>query len=194
MVGLSQHNALLDTCDLALKRADDASVLVFFTHHRPHLMDRDMNFFVSAKERGWFCQEVLTQKFKVRCPRTMLFRIINLRHLSSLCSQRIPETKKYDRRCTAGALHAKLQKYKRNKYAPYQSVNKSVLLENKDRTRKKQIEFEETCFKSSFRWIAWGSIVVVQSFGRLRRSHRDTFISSNSPLRFPEYQSLIQNH
>ncbi|KLO18922.1 nicotinamide N-methyltransferase [Schizopora paradoxa] len=67
----SQHGALLDTCDLALKRANDnelPSVLVFFTHHRPHLLDRDMIFFDLARQRGWVCQEVLTQKFKPMFP------------------------------------------------------------------------------------------------------------------------------
>ncbi|KAK0448346.1 nicotinamide N-methyltransferase [Desarmillaria tabescens] len=47
----SQHDALLNTCEQATP-----SVLVFYTHHRPHL------------GRGWHCQEILTQKFEPMFP------------------------------------------------------------------------------------------------------------------------------
>lgn len=40
-------------------------LLVFYTHHRPHLAHRDMEFFSKAQERGWICEEVLTQTFPV---------------------------------------------------------------------------------------------------------------------------------
>ncbi|WFD34465.1 nicotinamide N-methyltransferase [Malassezia cuniculi] len=50
------HGALLDTCDLCLK--DDAPALVFFSHHRPHLADRDMAFFALAEQRGYTCTHV----------------------------------------------------------------------------------------------------------------------------------------
>ncbi|OBZ77623.1 Protein N-methyltransferase NNT1 [Grifola frondosa] len=80
----SQHDALLNTCDLTLsKRCSSAAsnennarsshsigpcLLVFYTHHRPHLAHRDMEFFVKAKERGWFCEEILTEKFPPMFP------------------------------------------------------------------------------------------------------------------------------
>jgi hypothetical protein len=41
-------------------------VLVFYTHHRPHLAHRDMEFFEMAGEMGWGCEKVLTERFPVR--------------------------------------------------------------------------------------------------------------------------------
>ncbi|KAF8873886.1 putative methyltransferase-domain-containing protein [Infundibulicybe gibba] len=64
----SQHDALLKTCDLALDRHPSSSVLVFFTHHRPHLAHRDMQFFTKASDGGWRCEEILTRKFPPMFP------------------------------------------------------------------------------------------------------------------------------
>ncbi|OCH84344.1 hypothetical protein OBBRIDRAFT_821920 [Obba rivulosa] len=72
----SQHDALLRTCDEALSKrsAPDASgspvpaLLVFYTHHRPHLAHRDMEFFLKAQGSGWLCEEILTQKFPPMFP------------------------------------------------------------------------------------------------------------------------------
>ncbi|EIN04216.1 hypothetical protein PUNSTDRAFT_76907 [Punctularia strigosozonata HHB-11173 SS5] len=78
----SQHDALLKTCDLALAErptsptssasssAEEAGpcVLVFYTHHRPHLADRDMQFFEKARERRWRCEEILTERFPPMFP------------------------------------------------------------------------------------------------------------------------------
>ncbi|KAF8059837.1 hypothetical protein FPV67DRAFT_1564496 [Lyophyllum atratum] len=72
----SQHDALLATCELALARIPSGSlvssfspsVLVFYSHHRPHLAHRDMEFFQKAEERGWQCEEVLTRKFTPMFP------------------------------------------------------------------------------------------------------------------------------
>ncbi len=74
-----QHEAMLKSCELALsKRKPSESpeggaqsrpppcALVFYTHHRPHLADRDMDFFTKARERGWHCEEILTRKYPVR--------------------------------------------------------------------------------------------------------------------------------
>ena len=53
------HPALLDTCDRCLSEeavTDELStpcVLVFFTHHRPHLAYKDMAFFDMAEVKGW---------------------------------------------------------------------------------------------------------------------------------------------
>src|SRR5438552_3259639 len=44
------------------------SVLVFYTHHRPHLAQRDMEFFAKARKQGWVCEEIVTEKFPVRFP------------------------------------------------------------------------------------------------------------------------------
>lgn len=65
-----QHEALLKTSRAALKtyvpgEAHKPCVLVFYTHHRPHLAHRDMGFFEKAKEDGWLCEEILTEKFPV---------------------------------------------------------------------------------------------------------------------------------
>ncbi|KAJ3860375.1 hypothetical protein EV359DRAFT_85390 [Lentinula novae-zelandiae] len=85
----SQHDALLKTCHLSLKPSlttsrssfnDEAteasstaslltpSILVFYTHHRPHLAHRDMEFFEKARDQGWNCVEVVTQKFDPMFP------------------------------------------------------------------------------------------------------------------------------
>lgn len=88
----SQHDALLQTCKLALAppRAQDISqsasspqtntynpgkgkdhipsLLVFYSHHRPHLAHRDLEFFVRARGMGWNCEEVVTQKFPPMFP------------------------------------------------------------------------------------------------------------------------------
>ncbi|KAI0264855.1 hypothetical protein BC834DRAFT_970424 [Gloeopeniophorella convolvens] len=60
----SQHGALLRTTRAAL--APGGCALVFYTHHRPHLAARDMAFFERAREEGWACEEVVTERFPVR--------------------------------------------------------------------------------------------------------------------------------
>ncbi|KAF5313942.1 hypothetical protein D9619_013108 [Psilocybe cf. subviscida] len=77
----SQHDALLTTCEHTLAgsassprsdgtapSAPEPCVLVFYSHHRPHLAHRDMEFFTKATERGWVCEEVLTRKFPAMFP------------------------------------------------------------------------------------------------------------------------------
>ena len=72
-----QHDALLKTCEHALtpllpseyvQAAGDSApaVLVFYTHHRPHLAHRDLEFFAKARQRGWVCEEIVEDKFLVR--------------------------------------------------------------------------------------------------------------------------------
>ena len=58
-----QHRALLWTCEHAVARG--GCVLVFFTHHKPHLAERDLAFFEVARETGWACEKVLTERFTV---------------------------------------------------------------------------------------------------------------------------------
>jgi len=66
-----KHDALLNTCELVISptasqvSTPDPCVLVFYTHHRPHLAHRDMQFFTKAKERGWACTEIYTKTFPV---------------------------------------------------------------------------------------------------------------------------------
>ncbi|KAF8803245.1 hypothetical protein BYT27DRAFT_7195839 [Phlegmacium glaucopus] len=70
----SQHDALLKTCELVISpntsqlSTPDPHVLVFYTHHRPHLAHRDMQFFTKAKERGWICTEIYTKTFPPMFP------------------------------------------------------------------------------------------------------------------------------
>ncbi|KAI0819453.1 putative methyltransferase-domain-containing protein [Trametes gibbosa] len=74
----SQHEAVIKTCGLALSKrrqkkdsSDTQSVpclLVFYTHHRPHLAQRDMDFFTKAHEYGWSCEEILTRKYPPMFP------------------------------------------------------------------------------------------------------------------------------
>ncbi|KAH9939183.1 nicotinamide N-methyltransferase [Amylocystis lapponica] len=82
----SQHDALLKTCKhiLSMKRTSSQSaesrpnteqndvlkpsLLVFYSHHRPHLAHRDMEFLEKAKAQGWQCDKVVTQKFPPMFP------------------------------------------------------------------------------------------------------------------------------
>ncbi|KAH7908812.1 putative methyltransferase-domain-containing protein [Hygrophoropsis aurantiaca] len=73
----SQHDALLKTCDQCLRRPTGGSgsvrapipcLLVFYTHHRPHLAHRDLEFFTKARNQGWNCEEIVTEKFPPMFP------------------------------------------------------------------------------------------------------------------------------
>ncbi|KAJ7207289.1 nicotinamide N-methyltransferase [Mycena haematopus] len=64
----SQHDALLQTCAGCLAPTEGSCVLVFYTHHRPHLADRDMEFFAKARGLGWRCEEVVTRRFAPMFP------------------------------------------------------------------------------------------------------------------------------
>ncbi|KAH7925745.1 hypothetical protein BV22DRAFT_1010672 [Leucogyrophana mollusca] len=76
----SQHDALLKTCEQCLSRLPSVSegpvpagssapcLLVFYTHHRPHLAHRDLEFFDKASQCGWECQEIVTEKFTPMFP------------------------------------------------------------------------------------------------------------------------------
>lgn len=67
------HPALLQTMDACLPQAqtfgtshppgrekerNTPCALVFFSHHRPHLAERDMDFFTQAEAAGWKCESV----------------------------------------------------------------------------------------------------------------------------------------
>jgi len=65
----SQHDALLNTCESTIsENSSQVCVLAFFTHHKPHLAHRDMQFFTKAKERGWTCNEIYTKTFRPMFP------------------------------------------------------------------------------------------------------------------------------
>ncbi|KAK7059147.1 Protein N-terminal and lysine N-methyltransferase efm7 [Paramarasmius palmivorus] len=64
----SQHEALLRTCEQCLSPTSPTQVLVFYSHHRPHLAHRDMEFFRLARERGWNCEQVVKRKFPPMFP------------------------------------------------------------------------------------------------------------------------------
>lgn len=70
----SQHDALLRTCELTLDDRDTgsetekAAVLVFYTHHRPHLASRDMEFFEKATVSGWKCVKIVTERYPPMFP------------------------------------------------------------------------------------------------------------------------------
>ncbi|KAI6015328.1 putative methyltransferase-domain-containing protein [Pisolithus orientalis] len=75
----SQHDALLRTCELSLTPLSGQPceppssqpapcVLVFYTHHRPHLAHRDLDFFTKARSQGWICEEIVTRKFPPMFP------------------------------------------------------------------------------------------------------------------------------
>lgn len=101
----SQHDALLKTAASALKPSADPSktpcVLVFYSHHRPHLAHRDMEFFSKAREQGWTCDKILTEKFPVSGTSAPLAQANITRH--SRCFLKILVRRRYGLRCTGGA-------------------------------------------------------------------------------------------
>lgn len=104
-----KHRALLTTCELAI--APGGCVLVFYTHHRPHLAQRDMEFFDMARGSGWKCDKVLTERFPVRFSR--LFGIlvsswdliIISSSLFSPCFRRTQARRRCARPCMGGNSH-----------------------------------------------------------------------------------------
>ncbi|KAF5326418.1 hypothetical protein D9611_000484 [Ephemerocybe angulata] len=67
----SQHDALLTTCEATTSpksSTTEPSVLVFYTHHRPHLAHRDMEFFSKAESRGWTVEKVVEERFPPMFP------------------------------------------------------------------------------------------------------------------------------
>ncbi|KAI9457210.1 nicotinamide N-methyltransferase [Lactarius psammicola] len=62
----SQHHAILWTCERTV--APGGCVLVFYTHHTPRLAERDLAFFEMARETGWVCDKVLTERFAPMFP------------------------------------------------------------------------------------------------------------------------------
>jgi len=95
----SQHDALLNTCKQSLSNDSSACVLVFYTHHRPHLAHRDMEFFEKARNRNWKIDELITETFPVS---DLYYELSSLSDLTSPCSLRIPETNPYAQPCTDG--------------------------------------------------------------------------------------------
>lgn len=88
----TQHDALLRSAEMALRKGVDSEphkpcVLVFFSHHRPHLAHRDMEFFLKAAEQGWICNEIVTERFPVRLP----FRTYSTPLLICICQPMFPD-------------------------------------------------------------------------------------------------------
>ena len=106
--GFGQHDALLKTAENALRAAhhneDHAPcVLVFYSHHRPHLAHRDMEFFTKAKDRGWHCEEILTEKFPVVNPSPLHVTCVpDRKPYCSRCFLKTLVRRRYALRCTVG--------------------------------------------------------------------------------------------
>ena len=99
-----KHEALLNTCEHALaSQVSDGinppCVLVFYTHHRPRLALRDMNFFQLAQQKGWTCEEVFQRKYPVSASLDPYIRVFMP---SSQCSRRTLEMKRCVQQCTVG--------------------------------------------------------------------------------------------
>ncbi|KAH8920344.1 hypothetical protein BT69DRAFT_1284110 [Atractiella rhizophila] len=62
----SQHQALLASLD-SLSHSE-SGVLCFFSHHRPHLVQQDLNFLKLAEEAGWDVTRVIEEKRGVAFP------------------------------------------------------------------------------------------------------------------------------
>jgi predicted nicotinamide N-methyase len=94
------------TCERALALTSVSAspvpaVLVFYTHHRPHLAHRDMDFFTKARQKGWHCEEILTRKFPVCLSETLQGPRLNQAY-DSRCFPRIQARKRLDRRFMDG--------------------------------------------------------------------------------------------
>lgn len=57
------HRDMLQTIDACLSK--DGEVIVFFTHHRPHKANEDMNFFKLAEEDFGLTNEKILQKMTI---------------------------------------------------------------------------------------------------------------------------------
>jgi EEF1A N-terminal glycine/lysine methyltransferase len=55
----SEHTRLVISVQKTLKRTADAKALVFFTPHRPWLLEKDLAFFDVAREMGFVVEQVL---------------------------------------------------------------------------------------------------------------------------------------
>ena len=60
----SEHEKLVSTIELTLKKGPESKALVFFTPYRPWLYDKDMAFFETCKERGFVVDKVLEEKME----------------------------------------------------------------------------------------------------------------------------------
>ena len=60
-----KHRALLLSSERTI--APGGCVLVFYTHHRPQLAHRDMEFVKMAGEMRWECEKVLTVRLSGKC-------------------------------------------------------------------------------------------------------------------------------
>jgi nicotinamide N-methyltransferase len=59
----SQHSQLLSTCQKYL--VDDGVVFCVFSHHRPWMKEKDLNFFKLALDLGFVVKEMFSKKTKV---------------------------------------------------------------------------------------------------------------------------------
>ena len=55
----TEHAKLVSSIHLMLRRTSTSRVLVFFTPYRPWLLEKDLEFFKSAKEGGFVVEKVL---------------------------------------------------------------------------------------------------------------------------------------
>lgn len=101
----SEHDALLNTCEQAISEGDPtACVLMFYSHHRPRVAHRDMEFLEKARGRGWRTDEIVTETFTVSCFICHLgatYLILN--YALSLCFPKIQATKLFVRLCMGGS-------------------------------------------------------------------------------------------
>jgi len=56
----SEHHSLVKSLLLNLEKNSDSRVYVFYTHHRPWLKTKDLEFFDLATQQGFISQDLLT--------------------------------------------------------------------------------------------------------------------------------------
>ena len=57
----SEHKSLVKSIQLCLQHNDEARVYVFYTHHRPWLKEKDLEFFDIAVQAGFSVDDLLTE-------------------------------------------------------------------------------------------------------------------------------------
>lgn len=60
----SEHEKLVTTIELTLKKTPESKALVFFTPYRPWLYEKDMAFFDVCRNRGFNVEKILEEKME----------------------------------------------------------------------------------------------------------------------------------
>lgn len=60
----SEHQSLVKSLQLTLQHTSDSRVYVFYTHHRPWLKAKDLEFFDLATQEGFTVEDLLVERVR----------------------------------------------------------------------------------------------------------------------------------